>query len=606
MSQHRQIGHSRNIAELFNHAQRHHQAGELAAAEGLCRSILAHDPRHADGLHLLGLIALQVGRGDLAAGLIDQAIGLRPKSAIYRFNFATALIGLNRYAEAQASLRKAIKLDAGLAEAHNNLANLLIQTGRLTEAVECLRIAVRTRPDYAEAHSNLGGALLLLQHNEEAVASFETALSLRPDMAELHYNLGDALNKLDRVDDAENCCREAVRLKPDYFDAWNLLGIVCAYRKRFAEAEVAFQKGAQLRPGHSRVRINRGKMLLRLNRHEEIVLLLQEALRLDPNDPEAHTILAMTFLELGRYREAWPEYEWRWKDLRSNLRPRNFGRPMWTGDALSGRTLLLHAEQGFGDSLQLVRYTALVPKDGKVIVEIQPSLARLAATLEGVDQVLVRGETLPDFDLHCPLFSLPLAFGTTIDTIPSNVPYLSADPIAVDKWRMRLAGTSGPRVGLVWAGQRGSSDDETRSMSLESFAPLAEVGGTTFVSLQKGEAAAEAAQPPVGMRLLDWTSELQDFADTAALVGALDLVIGVDTAVSHLAGALGHPVWLLNRCHAEWRWRCDPVHSPWYPTLRQFRQPEPGNWDAVIHDVRDALKQWPSPERPPHGPAVST
>ncbi len=274
---------------------------------------------------------------------------------------------------------------------------------------------------------------------------------------------------------------------------------------------------------------------------------------------------------------------------------------MWTGDQLVGRTLLLHAEQGFGDSLQLVRYLALIPREGKVILEIQPSLARLAATLEGVDQVVVSGETLPDFDAHCPLFSLPFVFGTTIETVPANVPYLSADPSVVDMWRKRLAGASGPRVGLVWAGNSGTSDDEDRSLPLEAFAPLADVTGITFVSLQKGELASQAAQPTAGLRLLDWTQELQDFADTAALISALDLVIGVDTAVVHLAGALGRPVWLLNRCHAEWRWRCDPERSPWYPTLRQFRQPEPGNWDAAIADMRDALMQLS--ERHPGGEA---
>jgi Flp pilus assembly protein TadD len=591
MSQDRQVGRSRSIAELFDQAQRHHQAGELAAADTLYRDILAHDPRHHDSLHLLGVLALQAGHSDMAAGLIEQAIRLRPKNAVYHCNFANALIGLNRCAEAEASLRKAVELDPGLAEAQNNLAHLLIRAGRLVEAADFLQAAVRRRPDYAEAHSNLGGVLLLLEKNEEAVASFRTALRLRPGMAELHYNLGDALAKLDRSDEAETCCREAVRLKPDYFAAWNMLGIVSSSRKRFAQAEAAFRRAVALRPNHSRTRINLGKMLHSLNRHGEAVQEVQEAIRSDPDDPEAHTLLAFALLVLGRYREAWPEYEWRWKDLRLNLQPRDFGRPMWTGDALAGRTLLLHAEQGFGDALQLLRYTALIPADGKVIVEVQPPLARLATTLKGADQVLARGETLPDFDLHCPLFSLPLAFGTTIETIPGNVPYLSADPIAVDRWRKRLAGAGGPWVGLVWAGNPGTSDDADRSISLDAFAPLAEVSGATFVSLQKGELAGQAAPPPGRLRLLDWTSELQDFADTAALIGALDLVIGVDTAVVHLAGALGRPVWLLNRFHAEWRWLCDRVESPWYPTLRQFRQPEPGNWAAVITQVRDALAQ---------------
>jgi tetratricopeptide (TPR) repeat protein len=580
---------ARDVAELFSRAQRHHQAGELAAAEALYRDVLARDPNHADGFHLLGVVAIQVGRGDIAVGLIERAIVLRPRTAAYHFNLANTLIGLNRRSEAEANLRAAIAFNGDLVEAHNNLANLLIEAGRHAEAAECLQAAVSRRPGFVEAHSNLAGVLLLLDRKEEAAAAFEVALRLRPGMAELHYNLGDALDRLGRASEAEARCREAVRLKPDYFEAWTLLGILCASRNAIGDAEAAFRKAAALRPDHGRTQVNLGKMLLRLHRSEEAASTARSALRVLPDDPEAHTVLAFALLQLGRWREAWPEYAWRWKDPRLNLEPREFDCPIWTGEALSGRTLLLHAEQGFGDTLQLLRYAAQLPHDGKVIVEVQKPLARLAATLEGVDRILARGEPLPGFDLHCPLFSLPRIFGTTVETIPNGVPYLSADPIAVERWRTRLAGAGTVHIGLVWAGNRNNTEDETRSIPLAAFAALAGLDGVTFVSLQKGEGDAEAAQPPAGLRLLDFTPELADFADTAALVAALDLVIGVDTAVVHLAGALGRPVWLLNRFHAEWRWLRERTDSPWYPTLRQFRQREPSNWDDVISDVRAAL-----------------
>jgi Flp pilus assembly protein TadD len=580
---------ARDVAELFSRAQRHHQAGELMAAETLYRDVLARDPNHADSVHLLGVVAMQVGRSDIAVSLIERAIALRPRTAAYHFNLANALIALNRRAEAEANLRAAISFNGDLVEAHNNLANLLIAAGRHAEAADSLQAAVRRRPDFVEAHSNLAGVLLLLDRKEEAVTAFEIALRLRPGMAELHYNLGDALDKLGRASEAEARCREAVRLKPDYFEAWTLLGILCASRRAFGDAEAAFRKAAALRSDHGRSRVNLGKMLLRLNRSEEAASTAQAALRILPEDPEAHTVLAFSLLQLGRWREAWPEYEWRWKDARLNLEPRAFACPTWTGDALAGRTLLLHAEQGFGDTLQLLRYAAQVPHDGKVIVEVQKPLLRLAATLKGVHRILARGEALPDFDLHCPLFSLPRIFGTTVETIPNGVPYLSADPIAVERWRTRLAGAGAACVGLVWAGNRDNTEDEARSIPLAAFAALAGLDDVTFVSLQKGEGDAEAVQPPAGLRLLDFTAELADFADTAALVAALDLVIGADTAVIHLAGALGRPVWLLNRFHAEWRWLRERTDSPWYPTLRQFRQREPSNWGDVISDVRDAL-----------------
>jgi hypothetical protein len=257
--------------------------------------------------------------------------------------------------------------------------------------------------------------------------------------------------------------------------------------------------------------------------------------------------------------------------------------------------LLLHAEQGFGDTLQFCRYASLVGAKARVILEVQPPLVRLCSSLAGVAQIVAQGEPLPAFDLHCPLMSLPLAIGTTLDTVPCEVPYLAAAPELVAGWRKRLAGLDGLRVGLVWAGSPrleldSSAMDRRRSITLATMAPLGEVSGVSFISLQKGEPAAQSPDAALGLALHDFTASLQDFADTAALIEALDLVISVDTSVAHLAGALGKPIWLLNRFDTCWRWLLNRDDSPWYPQLRQYRQPSPGDWSSVMREVRDALR----------------
>jgi hypothetical protein len=293
----------------------------------------------------------------------------------------------------------------------------------------------------------------------------------------------------------------------------------------------------------------------------------------------------------GRFEEGWKEHEWRWKTKHMSASARDFSEPLWSGEAIGDRVLLLHAEQGLGDTLQFCRYVPLILASAKIVLEVQAPLVRLLSRLSGVIEIVKRGNKLPSFDVHCPLLTLPHVFGTTIDTIPATIPYLAADPTHAAEWRKRLAHLDGLRVGLVWAGGQQLPADSRRSIVLDMLAPLAEVSGISFVSLQKGEAAAQTANRPAGLTVHDFTADLHDFADTAALVDGLDLVISVDTAVAHLAGALGKPVWLLNRFDIDWRWLLDRDDSSWYPTLRQFRQPSPGDWNHVICAVRHALQR---------------
>jgi hypothetical protein len=315
---------------------------------------------------------------------------------------------------------------------------------------------------------------------------------------------------------------------------------------------------------------------------------------------DAQVNLAMSLLLAGRWAEAWPLYEARWGSGSLALARREFAQPLWTGEQpVAGRVVLMHAEQGFGDTVQFCRYARLVAALGaRVVMEAPPVLVRLLARLEGVAQVVAEGDALPDFDLHCPLMSLPLAFATTPDTVPGAVPYLTAEPAQVAVWREALAGLPGRRVGLVWAGSARTFQphavalDRRRSMQLADMAPLAGVRGCSFVSLQLGPPAVQLNVPPAGLVVLDVAQWLGDFADTAALVANLDLVISVDTAVAHLAGALGKPVWLLNRFDSCWRWLLGRDDSTWYPGLRQFRRDGQGDWGDVMTRVVAALEEF--------------
>ncbi len=354
-----------------------------------------------------------------------------------------------------------------------------------------------------------------------------------------------------------------------------------------------------LRPENLKAHHNLGYLYHRLGRLDEAEGVFRAALQLYPDDPGIHTSLGHTLLLAGKFEEGWKENEWRWQTKQSVPAPKRFFVPSWNSEAIGDRIILLHpGEGGHGDTLQFCRYVPQIAACAKTVLEVQPSLVRLLSQLTGVSEIVAYSDRLPHYDLHCSLMSLPRVLGTTLDTIPATTPYLLPYPADTAHWRKRLDGLTGFRVGICWAGSgevyspRKIALDLRRSMSLETLAPLGKITGVCFVSLQKGPPAAEANRPPLGMNLYDFTTDIHDFADTAALIDSLDLVISVDTSVAHLAGALGKPVWLLNRFDTCWRWLHDRDDSPWYPSLRQFRQPAPGDWDSVISLVRDALRQF--------------
>jgi Flp pilus assembly protein TadD len=497
----------------------------------------------------------QAGQLHDAEQLYRQILAREPNhaDAMHHLGMAAGQAGRNDIAVELIGRAIAIKPD--YPEALNNFGNALKGSGQLDEAIAAYRQAIALRPSHPDAHGNLGSALNAKGQHDEAIAAYGRAIALSSSNPVTYYNLGNALKDKGQLDEAMAAYRRAIALKPNYAEAHFNIGTAQGNKGKIEQAIAAYRRATALKPDYA----------------------------------EAHWNLALALLARGEFAEGWKEFEWRWecKDL---PRRRTFAQPQWDGSSLQGRTILLHSEQGLGDTIQFIRYAPLVAEHGgTVIVGTVPELHRLLQGAAGVARWLNQGETVPTFDVHCPLMSLPAIFGTTLETIPPRVPYLQADAEQVVRWKKELAADSHRfKVGLAWAGNPTHVNDRNRSISLAALAPLATVQGVSFYSLQKGDAGKQAKASP-GLHLIDRTDDLKDFADTAALVANLDLVICVDTAVAHLAGALGKPVWTLLPFTTDWRWLLKREDCPWYPSMRLFRQPGRGDWGSVIKRVGEAL-----------------
>jgi tetratricopeptide (TPR) repeat protein len=624
---------SPTATSLFAEGLALHQAGRLADAERIYNQILATRPDHFDSLHLLGVIFYQRGnhaeavrrinlalkrspnnflalnnRGNALSALkqfkdalasYDRAIAARPDYAEAHSNRANALKELNRFEEALASYDCAIKLRPDYAEAHSNRADALIALERFDEALGASDRALTLRPDFAEAHANRGNALHELRRFAAALASQDRALMLRPDFAEAHSNRGNALHELKRFEEALASYDRALALRPDYAEAHSNRGNALQELKLFEEAVAGYDRALALRGDLAEAHSNRGNALKELGRFDEALASYQAALAVRPDFADAHFNEAMCRLLIGDLYRGWEKNEWRWETAQIRNAKRSFSQPLWLGsDEIAGKTILLHAEQGLGDTIQFCRYAPLVAARGaRVILEVQAPLHDLMNTLSEAVQIVSAGDPLPDFALHCPLLSLPLAFATRLETIPFATPYLSAQEAKTRAWRERLGKHRKPKVGLVWAGNPrkelpgANRIDGQRSIALDRLTPLFQIAACEFFSLQKGDdAVRQLRDSALGQQITDVTDDLHDFSDTAALIENLDLVISVDTSVAHLAGALGKPFWLLNRYNTCWRWLLDREDSPWYPTARLFRQDTTRDWDPVIARVAAALQ----------------
>jgi tetratricopeptide (TPR) repeat protein len=587
------------IAQRPDFAEAHNNLGAALADLGRLEDALSNydhaialKPDHFGAHNNRGAALARLGRFAEALPSYDRAIALQPNSADAYINQGTALAKLGQASAALLRFDKAIALRPDHPWAHYNRGNALRDLHRPEDAVASYDRAIALQPDHAEAYNNRGAALADLRRPEEALSSYTRAIAQRPNFTEAHNNHGNALAELGRLEEALASYGRAIALKPDHAGAYKNRGAALAGLGRLDDAVADFDKAIALQPDYAEAYADRGAALANLGRREEALASCDRAIALKPDSDEARFNKGACHLALGDYERGWQGYEWRWQTRNAPALP-DLPSVLWRGEtSLANKTILVHAEQGFGDSLQFCRYVPMLAKLATVVLDVPRPLVRLLSNLTGVTQIVARGDPLPPFDAWIPMLSLPLAFRTTLATIPATVPYLHAVP--QPRWQQRLATLSGRKVGLVWAGSplspppKALAMDRRRSITLQHFAPLSTIPGLCLISLQKGDAAAQ--MPPAGMVLHDWTDELEDYADTAALVDALDLVISVDTSVVHLAGALGKPVWVLNRFDQCWRWLQDRTDSPWYPTARLFRQPAPGDWASVIREVTEALR----------------
>ncbi|HSY26541.1 MAG TPA: tetratricopeptide repeat protein, partial [Burkholderiaceae bacterium] len=525
-----------------------------------------------------------------------RAIALRPSYPDAHNNLGNLLKDTNRLPEAELAYRYALELNPHYADAYNNLGTLLKETDRFSEAEAVYSRALQLKPDYVHAHINLGTLFKETERLSEAEMAYRYAIALNPESVDAYNNLGNLLQETNRLAEAESAYRHTIAIKPDFPQAYNNLGNLLRNSNRLPEAEAAYRHALELNPQYADAHNNLGIALKDSGQFEAALASCCRALEIAPDNPEAHLNYAFQLLQAGELTQGWQEYEYRWK-LKRNKSWRDFVQPLWLGDVgVVGKTIFLHAEQGFGDTLQFVRYASLLAARGAIVyLGVPPALKTLAATCSGVATVFTSGDALPPFDYHCPLMSLPLAFHTDLETIPCEVPYLTAPPCGIAAWQEKLGDKTAMRVGLVWAGNPRKhlpsvhAVDRQRSIAFDQLSSLLEVPGIQFFSLQLGdEAASQLNRYP---QVIDFTTEIQDFQDTAALIANLDLVIGVDTAVAHLAGAIGKPVWMLNRYNTCWRWLMEREDSPWYPSMRIFRQSSLGDWVSVIANVKRALEE---------------
>jgi len=633
-----------------------HQAGNLQQAETAYRRILAIDANHPQAIHYLGVIALQVGKTEVAIALLERSVQLNagaeaagnlgvayrragrfadakhllrqvvtavPQFADAWANLAETLYAMSDLTNARVAANKAISINPNQITAMHQLASIAQQLGDSDQAIDTLerviilqpnhvpaltqlglllrqrkslersirllKHAVQLAPDHAEAFGHL--ALSLAQKGDQsgAVAAGIRAVEIAPLIPNAHTALAEVYLLAGKLDDAEQCARRALAIDPRFVHGWGVLSLVLDKKDNIKGMVQSLESAVALAPDHRDAMSNLGRAYSRDRQDEKAISILQRVLTQHPNHAEAHGSLAFAYLASGDLKRGFEEYEWRWHCESFTTAPREFDRPLWQGSDPSGRTILVHAEQGYGDVIQFARYLPMLAALGaRIIVECPLPLRDLIERISGVVKVLPNGLKLPDFDLHLPLMSLPRAFGSTLESIPNQVPYLHADPSKIVHFSERVAQLPrGLKVGLMWAGNR--KPDPKRTCPLIELAPLADVGGVHFISLQKDSVAEDLVSVPHGLAFTDLAPELKNFSDTAALIGQLDLLLTIDTACAHLGGALGAKTWTLLPYMADWRWLRDRSDTPWYPTMRLFRQPRPDNWSSVILEVREVL-----------------
>ncbi len=604
---------------LFEEGLALFQQGQLKQAKQVCQQILKLKPKHVDTLRLMSVVESQLGNVDLALQMIDAAIQVNSHSPEAHYDRGLLLSQLKRQDEAVICYDKAIALQPGYVDAHLNRGNVLFALGRFEDAIVSYEKVTEILPNHVGAYSNRGVAFFQLQKWNDALVSYKRAIELGDHSPDAFCNLGGALHALERFEEAIESYGRAIELQPNYVKAICNLGGSFLEAGRLDEALASYDKAIQLEADCAVAFCNRGSVFLKLNRLEESLENHDKAIEFEPNHVNAHCNRGNTLLALGRlddalesydkaiglepefasayfnksivllqmanFQQGWLLYEWRWKDKHMLATVRQFKQPLWLGEEdIANKTVLLHAEQGLGDTIQFCRYAKWVKAKGaRVVMAVPPALLLLLEGLEGVDEWVIDGQALPAFDYHCPLMSLPLAFKTELNTMPSPNAYLQADANKCNTWAQRLGEKTKPRVGLVWSGSTIHKNDRNRSMRLQEVLQHLPAG-CEYVSLQKEVREADReVLASSGVR--HYGDALVDFTDTAALCELMDVVVSVDTSVAHLAGALGKVTWLLLPYVPDWRWLLDRDDSPWYASMKLYRQGADRQWAAVLQQV---------------------
>ena len=553
-----------NLNQVFGEAVSLHRQGQLREAEKIYARVLKVAPDHFDALNLLGAVKMQQGQFGEAQRLFSEATKVNPRIAAAWNNLGQAQYALKRLTEALQSFDKACALAPDDADILYQHANALLALDRPREALAELQTVLARKPQHFDAQLNSGLAQDKLGFPERALADIDAALALMPAHPIAHYNRGVILIKLGRYAEAVVANERAIAAVPEHVGAWLNRGMAYAQLRRFDAALASYSEVLARRQDHA----------------------------------DAHFNRALALLTIGDYRSGFEEYEWRWRRTAAPVQ-KNRGRRLWLGEfPLHDKTILLHSEQGFGDTMQFARYAPLLAAQGaEVVLEVPAELKSLLSRLDGAKAVVARGEAPPPFDVHCPLGSLPLALKTELPVVPAQIRYLSADEAHLQKWSARIEKLPRPRIALAWSGNPAHDNDRNRSIAFTSLRPLFrsppamdQGTGPSFVSIQRDVRAVDAAQLFATAQLTRLGGELADFSDTAAVLALCDLLITVDTAPAHLAGAMGRPVWVLVPFAPDWRWMLDGEATPWYPTARVFRQTSLADWDGVIVRVAAALQ----------------
>ena len=587
---------SSSVACLINLGIALKELGHLEQALTSYNKSLSIEPNNADAHFNRGNVLKGLGLLDQALSSYRQAIFIDPKYLICYFYRGNLERELGLLEDALTSYNQAIAIKPDFGDAFINRGATLQELGRFEEALTSYVQAKTFSPNSPENYYNLGIVLKDLGRFEEAIASYDKALEIKPNHAEAYSNRGNALKDLGRFEEALASYDKALEIKPNYAEGHSNRGVALQELGILDQALASHRTAISINPNFAEAYSNQGFTLQEIGRLEDALLSYDKAISIDPNCRDAHWNKSICQLLGGDFKNGWQAYEWRWrnKDSSAIKKHRNFPQPLWLGDTpLEGKTILLYAEQGLGDTIQFSRYAPLVAELGaKVLLEVQPTLAPLLKGLNGTSQVLANGEKLPQFDYQCPLLSLPLAFKTNLYNLPAPASYIKVNTAKVARWQKILGSKTLPRIGLVWSGSTTHKNDRNRSLSLEKLTRYLP-NHYEYISLQKELRAGEQQLLARHHKIRHFGHALKDFSDTAALCELMDFIISIDTSVAHLAGTLNIPTWLLLPYSPDWRWLLDRSDSPWYPSMHLFRQTKIGVWEDVLEKVVSSLDKLP-------------